>query len=71
MHARVPVAANKKRHYSSTSSTFGARSRFTAPEVSGAGVALVVAEEVASFVAAEEAAATDFLDFFFFVCHIS
>jgi hypothetical protein len=57
-------------HYSSVaSSTRGARSRFTAPEVSGAAVAVVVAEgadstglEAGDFVSLE-----DFLDFFFFL----
>ena len=53
--------------HSSASSTFGARSRFTAPEVSGAGVAVVVAD---SLTGAEEGASSDFLDdfFFFLVC---
>lgn len=58
-------------HYSSAaSSTRGARSRFTTPDVWGADVAVVVAEGVESWAsgAGVDASPTeDFLDFFFFV----
>ena len=61
-------------HYSSASSTLAVKSRFTAPEVSGAGVAVVVADGVVSVAAAGsalESSAVTFLDFFFFflVCN--
>lgn len=59
-----------KKNYSSASSTFGARSRLTVPEVPGAGVAVVVAD-VVWLVAVESASPlTDFLDFFFLVWDI-
>lgn len=57
---------------SAASSTRGARSRFTTPDVWGAGVAVVVAdadalESCAAGAGVDALAATDFLDFFFLV----
>lgn len=76
MHPRIMPKCNQTIYaiYSSVaSSTLGARSRFTTPEASAAGVAVVVAEGVESSPlpdavcgSAVTAPATAFLDFFFF-----
>jgi hypothetical protein len=79
MHPKIMPDCNPSMPFYSSvaSSTLGARSRFTTPEVSAAGVAVVVAEGVespplpdaVSCGSAASAPATAFLDFFFFLLY--